>query len=237
MRADGYGDSVNVFQGVRAYDPNSAQWTAPDAYAGEVHDPISQKPYMWNRSNALTYGDPSGFDTEISKDMAPLIDEMAKKSSIFAAQIGTLNGDHSHTFVYRRADPADSGYPGAAGLFHAKTVNGRWDGRTYYVDVKADGDKNEEMHVAAHETAHAVDFAADPSGFGEAQGSQTLCASSDPNCNDEEARAQLQGDAVDQQLGIDPSKYGQYHLEDEGDFTPQNEQNSQSLFVDYNHIM
>jgi YD repeat-containing protein len=61
MRADGYGDSVNVFQGVRAYDPNSAQWTAPDAYAGEVHDPMSQKPYMWNRNNALEYSDPSGY--------------------------------------------------------------------------------------------------------------------------------------------------------------------------------
>ncbi len=61
VRTDGYSDGLNVFQGVRAYDPNSAQWTAPDAYAGDVHDPMSQKPYMWNRNNPLSYQDPSGY--------------------------------------------------------------------------------------------------------------------------------------------------------------------------------
>ncbi len=61
VRTDGYSDGLNVFQGVRAYDPNSAQWTAPDAYAGDVRDPMSQKPYMWNRNNPLEYEDPSGY--------------------------------------------------------------------------------------------------------------------------------------------------------------------------------
>ncbi|HLI94660.1 MAG TPA: DUF6531 domain-containing protein [Candidatus Baltobacteraceae bacterium] len=61
QRSDGYSDGVNVFQGVRAYDPNSAQWTAPDAFAGEVEDPMSQKPYMWNDNNPVAYQDPSGY--------------------------------------------------------------------------------------------------------------------------------------------------------------------------------
>ena len=65
-REDGYGDGFgNVFQGVRVYDPTMAQWTAPDAYAGDVHDPMSQKPFMWNGNNPLEFQDPSGFDAEI----------------------------------------------------------------------------------------------------------------------------------------------------------------------------
>jgi YD repeat-containing protein len=61
-RSDGYTDAFNNLQGVRAYDPNSTQWTTPDAYAGDVNDPMSQKPYMWNRNNPLAYQDPSGYE-------------------------------------------------------------------------------------------------------------------------------------------------------------------------------
>lgn len=61
-RTDGYADGYgNTFQGVRAYDENTAQRTAPDAYAGDVHDPTSQKPFMWNNNNPLAYSDPSGY--------------------------------------------------------------------------------------------------------------------------------------------------------------------------------
>ena len=38
------------------------QWTAPDAYTGEVGDPMSEQPYMWDRNNPASYFDPSGFD-------------------------------------------------------------------------------------------------------------------------------------------------------------------------------
>ncbi len=37
------------------------QWTSPDAYAGDVHDPMSQHPYMWNDNNPVQYSDPSGY--------------------------------------------------------------------------------------------------------------------------------------------------------------------------------
>jgi len=71
-REDGYTYGYgNAFQGVRAYDSTMAQWTAPDAYAGDVHDPMSQKPFMWNNNNPLDYEDPSGYDPIVSgKDAA-----------------------------------------------------------------------------------------------------------------------------------------------------------------------
>ncbi len=69
-RSDGYIADVITLQGVRTYDPNAGQWTTPDAYAGDVHDPMSQKPFMWNRNNPFQYSDPSGYDStswEITK--------------------------------------------------------------------------------------------------------------------------------------------------------------------------
>lgn len=70
-RSDGYTDALNVFQGVRAYDPNSAQWTSPDAYSGDVHDPMSQKPYMWNNNNGVAYADPSGYCADPAPGQPP----------------------------------------------------------------------------------------------------------------------------------------------------------------------
>ena len=36
-------------------------WTTPDAFAGSVGDPMSMKPYMWNRNDPYQYNDPSGY--------------------------------------------------------------------------------------------------------------------------------------------------------------------------------
>ena len=64
-RTDGYQLAADVtIQGVRAYDPTTAQWTSPDAYAGTTTDPGSQKPFMWNGNNPVAYSDPSGFCIE-----------------------------------------------------------------------------------------------------------------------------------------------------------------------------
>jgi RHS repeat-associated protein len=60
-REDGYFDGTLSIQGARAYDPNMNQWTTPDAYSGEVHDPMSQHPYMWNSNNPVDYQDPTGY--------------------------------------------------------------------------------------------------------------------------------------------------------------------------------
>ena len=59
-KTDGISDGTNVFQGVRTYDSQAGVWTTPDAYRGDVHDPMSQKPYMWNRNDPYSYSDPSG---------------------------------------------------------------------------------------------------------------------------------------------------------------------------------
>ena len=42
-REDGYAVRGLMIQGVRSYDSNTEQWTTPDAYKGDVHDPMSQR--------------------------------------------------------------------------------------------------------------------------------------------------------------------------------------------------
>ncbi len=59
---DGWTFGNNTWQGVRTYDASVGQWNTPDAYAGDVHDPMSQKPFMWNHNNPYQYSDPSGYD-------------------------------------------------------------------------------------------------------------------------------------------------------------------------------
>lgn len=60
-RTDGYADGTDVIQGTRTYDSNADTWTTPDAYAGNVDNPASQKSYMWNGNNPEAYSDPTGF--------------------------------------------------------------------------------------------------------------------------------------------------------------------------------
>ncbi len=70
-RSDGYSLGNISIQGVRTYDDTSTQWTTPDAYAGDVRDPISQKPFMWNDNNPFEYTDPSGYDPRTAPTPAP----------------------------------------------------------------------------------------------------------------------------------------------------------------------
>ena len=67
---DGWTFDNNTWQGVRTYDASVGQWNTPDAYAGEVHDPMSQKPFMWNRNNPYAYDDPSGYSSEDQTERA-----------------------------------------------------------------------------------------------------------------------------------------------------------------------
>ncbi|HEY5258448.1 MAG TPA: hypothetical protein VIJ12_08730 [Candidatus Baltobacteraceae bacterium] len=60
-RTDGISDGMNTIQGVRTYEPSLNAWTTPDAYAGDINDPMSQKSYMWNGNNPISYEDPSGY--------------------------------------------------------------------------------------------------------------------------------------------------------------------------------
>jgi RHS repeat-associated protein len=79
-RSDGLSDGYNTVQGTRSYDSSVGNWTTPDAYAGDAHDPMSQKPYMYNHNNPLEYEDPSGFLSYI-------------------ANVGVLGTAYSHNFI------------------------------------------------------------------------------------------------------------------------------------------
>jgi RHS repeat-associated protein len=59
--ADGITNEWTVFQGERTYSPDVGSWTTPDAYPGDIHDPASQKPFMYDRNNPISYSDPTGF--------------------------------------------------------------------------------------------------------------------------------------------------------------------------------
>ena len=63
-RPDGFDMAGVTIQGVRVYDSASGTWTTPDAYEGNVHDPMSQKAFMWNRNNPYAYSDPSGYESQ-----------------------------------------------------------------------------------------------------------------------------------------------------------------------------
>lgn len=67
-RRDGLTDNFDTFQGVRSYDSTAGTWTAPDAYAGDVRDPATEKAYMWNGNNPVGYADLSGFDAIFQGD-------------------------------------------------------------------------------------------------------------------------------------------------------------------------
>jgi YD repeat-containing protein len=61
-RADGYKMVGGIVQGARTFDSTSGGWLTPDAHAGDVNDPMSQKPFVWNNNNPMEYSDPSGYD-------------------------------------------------------------------------------------------------------------------------------------------------------------------------------
>jgi YD repeat-containing protein len=85
-RTDGIFDGWNTIQGARAYDMNTGQWTAPDAYQGDPEDPLSQNAYMWNNNNPYSYADPSGYETgAVSTLNAPGVSQCG---SACAAAIG-----------------------------------------------------------------------------------------------------------------------------------------------------
>ncbi|MDP9023802.1 MAG: hypothetical protein M3N13_00320, partial [Candidatus Eremiobacteraeota bacterium] len=93
LTPDGWSLDLETWQGVRTFDPAVGQWNSPDAYAGEVHDPMSQKPFMWNRDNPYTYNDPSGLKWDKTLSASPqqrMIDYMRANSLTFKVIYNTL---------------------------------------------------------------------------------------------------------------------------------------------------
>jgi len=89
---DGYFDGTSVLQGARAYDPELQAWTAPDAYSGEIGDPMSRKSYAWNRNNPYAYSDPSGYCSDPGgSGVRVCVDAFIQQGSVM---LGTYAGDN-----------------------------------------------------------------------------------------------------------------------------------------------
>jgi RHS repeat-associated protein len=113
---DGYYDGTVTLQGVRAFDPNMNQWTTPDAYSGDVHDPMSQHPYMWNSNNPVQYSDPSGYvvDLNLIQDVAPDLGQ--KVTNAVVSAVGTaVKGFKDFSDGLRSVIENDLPDPGSAG--------------------------------------------------------------------------------------------------------------------------
>lgn len=80
-RSDGFESPFGTIQGTRV--SNSDGWTTPDAFAGEVHDPMSQKSFMWNRNNPYAYSDPSGY-APWWEEVAAMLGRVLRSESPFA---------------------------------------------------------------------------------------------------------------------------------------------------------
>jgi YD repeat-containing protein len=90
VHPDGFEGPFGTVHGVRVSN-DTGQWTSPDAYAGDVHDPMSQKPYMWNRNNPYEYSDPSGYDPDVvagmAQELARALLESAKRTPRVAPNV------------------------------------------------------------------------------------------------------------------------------------------------------
>ena len=132
-KSDGFSDGQNTFQGVRTYDPQAGVWTTPDAYRGDVHDPMSQKPYMWNGNNPYAFSDPSGYD-RVYYIARPAICEGCLVVHLFI----TVHKDDG-TIVRYSFGPKDQKHP-----LGSKLVRESQDYDRRY-EVEHDGDAAEEI--------------------------------------------------------------------------------------------
>lgn len=60
-RSDGYWDGTVAWRGARTFDPATEQWSTPDAYGGDLYDPMSAQSYSYANNNPAMFVDPSGF--------------------------------------------------------------------------------------------------------------------------------------------------------------------------------
>jgi YD repeat-containing protein len=130
LTADGWTIDNDTWQGVRTSDLSVGQWNTPDAYAGEVHDPMSQKPFMWNRNNPYQYADPSGYIwTYIDAALKAEVETLSKKSETFSKSYKAAQ-DSELEFSMRvvpAADVSETRIPGYehAGISETRVFNNK----------------------------------------------------------------------------------------------------------------
>ncbi|MDB5070060.1 MAG: hypothetical protein JWM87_1171 [Candidatus Eremiobacteraeota bacterium] len=125
VHPDGFDTEFGTIQGTRISDPSTGTWTTPDAYAGNVHDPMSMKPFMWNGNNPYVYSDPSGYTpTEQSALQAELLMRdfggQAMERAILERELNSIGARTSQALRDRLAQiraRADAGkYPTKPGV-------------------------------------------------------------------------------------------------------------------------
>jgi RHS repeat-associated protein len=75
---------------VRAFDSAAGIWTTRDAYAGDVHYPMSQKSYMWNNNNPIAYSDPTGYCPQCAAG------GLAVAADVLIAMAIVVEADHNY---------------------------------------------------------------------------------------------------------------------------------------------
>jgi YD repeat-containing protein len=149
MRSDGFSDGFTTIQGVRSFDSQLGAWSTPDAYAGEVNDPMTQKSYVWNGDNPVQYSDPSGFSPiDIQGSLlGAIVEYMRKNSPSFNAIYKSLELDsHSYKMDIK---PLDKAFGGWFDPYH---------GEPYDIALSTALTKiNDMVNDLAHEVGHALD--------------------------------------------------------------------------------
>jgi YD repeat-containing protein len=203
-RADGYKMVGGIVQGARSFDPTSGQWLTPDAYAGDVKDPMTQKPFVWNGNNPVTNEDPSGYDIGyIDNGLVNMLADMINNSTIFRDAFLAMAQDHNVTYNF------SVGHPSAIDpLTHKSvpvpgqgTLSG--DNRTFEIQI-APGSRMQEEDEEAHEAGGHGDLLATEGAqaFRNDAKNHSMCAGNQKFCNNNEIKAQEKQQAIDQQLGI-----------------------------------
>jgi YD repeat-containing protein len=83
--SDAVADGHSTFHGTRDINGATGTWSTPDAFDGSIHDPISQRSYMYARNNPVSYADPTGF--------IPMIPLMAPNPTEFGYDIADLGSE------------------------------------------------------------------------------------------------------------------------------------------------
>jgi hypothetical protein len=145
--------SARRIVGARAlHDAASGQWLTPDAYAGDVRDPMSQKPFMWNGNNSLLYSDPSGYTidwTSMSTDVLNAISDLMSASGTFSDEINAMENDTHNTYSFATATLGQ-------GIEGATLSNGAG---SIVLEVSSEDSGQHLDADIAHEAGHGADIA------------------------------------------------------------------------------
>jgi len=210
-RADGYTYMSYAVQGVRAYDSTSQQWMTPDAFPGDVADPLSQKPFMWNDGNPVQWADPTGFivvyaNQEAEDALKRIIATMEKDSPQFAHMMEELrNSPNVFTISLESSDEAASA--GEGGHFSGnlvETLTGQVTGVNGGTVAIAQGLSSGDMiDSIAHEITHAFDSLDTQQYISNTFGpkSHVFTDTNDPNATREEVNGYAGAHSVLSQMG------------------------------------